>query len=176
MALEYGNVHRSTTRGCGRVNGDEMSVSPSSILVSALLLCSILRVAGQTVLEPLNQRVALAGELLEVHGYGPPGYGESKKVDKPITYWVLELPNPVNTVCTPEKPQWTAEDCKATKKLKLFFPTLSANNGLELRAKAMKSHRVIATGILHRADTMGEITSIYMVVTELQPVQAPSKC
>jgi hypothetical protein len=134
-----------------------------------------LRAVGQTVLEPLDKQVALAGELREVHGYGPPGYGENKKVDKPITYWVLELPNPVNTVCTPEKPQWVAEDCKAAKQLKLFFPTLPVNNGLELRAKAMKGHRVIATGVLHRADTMGEITPIYMDVAELQPVQTPPK-
>jgi len=117
----------------------------------------------------------LAGELREVHGYGPPGYGENKKVDKPITYWVLELPNPVNSICKPEKPEWAAEDCQATKRLKLFFPTQPANNGLELKAKAMKGRRVLATGILHRADTVGEITPIYMNVAELQPVQAPPK-
>jgi hypothetical protein len=152
-----------------------MTGSCKSAFVLTIMLGSLLRAGGQTVLEPLNQQVALAGKLREVHGYGPPGYGENKKVDKPITYWVLELPNPVNTVCTPEKPQWAAEDCKATKKLKLFFPTLPANNGLELRAKAMKSHRVIVTGILHRADTMGEITPIYMDVAELQPVQTPPK-
>jgi hypothetical protein len=147
----------------------------STLVLTIIMLGSLLRAGGQTVLEPLNQQVALAGELREVHGYGPPGYGENKKVDTPITYWVLELPNPVNTVCTPEKPQWEAEDCKATKQLKLFFPTLPANNGLELKAKAMKGRRVIATGILHRADTMGEITPIYMDVAELQPVQTPSK-
>ena len=147
----------------------------STLVLTIIMLGSLLRAGGQTVLEPLNQQVALAGELREVHGYGPPGYGENKKVDTPITYWVLELPNPVNTVCTPEKPQWEAEDCKATKQLKLFFPTLPANNGLELKAKAMKGRRVIATGILHRADTMGEITPIYMDVAELQPVQTSPK-
>jgi hypothetical protein len=149
-----------------------MSGIRGSILMFSIMLCSM-RAGGQTVLEPLNQLVALAGELREVHGYGPPGYGENKKVDTPITYWVLELPNAVNTVCTPEKPQWEAEDCKATKQLKLFFPTLPANNGLELKAKAMKGHRVIVTGVLHRADTVGEITPIYMNVAELQSVQKP---
>jgi hypothetical protein len=150
-----------------------MTGSRKAGLVCTIMLCSILRAGGQTVLEPLNQQVALAGELREVHGYGPPGYGEDKKVDTPITYWVLELPNPVNTVCTPEKPQWQAEDCQATKRLKLFFPTLPANNGLELKAKAMKGRRVLVTGILHRADTVGEITPIYMDVAELQRVQTP---
>ena len=147
-----------------------MSRSRNSALVFAVMLCVMLRAGGQTILVPLNQEVALAGELREVHGYGPPGYGENKKVDTPTTYRVLELPHPVNTVCTPEKPEWEAEDCKATKQLKLFFPTLPANNGFELKAKAMRNHRVIATGVLHRSDTMGEITPIYMNVAELKRV------
>jgi hypothetical protein len=151
-----------------------MGRSCNLALVLAIMLCVMLRAVGQTILEPLNQEVALAGEIREVHGYGPPGYGENKKVDIPITYWVLELPHPVNTVCTPEKPQWKSEDCKATKQLKLFFPTLPANNGLERKAKAMKGHRVIATGVLHRSDTVGEVTPIYMNVAELQPVKTPA--
>lgn len=147
----------------------------NTALVFAIMLCAMSRVGGQTILEPENQEVALAGELREVHGYGAPGYGETPKVDAPITYWALELPNTINTVCTPEKPQWEAEDCKATKRLELFFPTLPANNGLEVKAKAMKGHRVIATGILHRSDTMGERTPIYMNVTTLQPAQTSQK-
>jgi hypothetical protein len=153
----------------------EMIGNRKTLLLLAIIVGAIFQASGQTVLEPLNREVALAGELREVHGYGPPGYGENKKVDTPITYWVLELPNLVNTVCTPEKPEWEAEDCKATKRLELFFPTLPANNGLELKAKTMKGHRVIATGILHRSDTMGERTPIYMNVTALQLVQASPK-
>jgi hypothetical protein len=134
----------------------------------AIVLAAIVGAGGQTVLEPLNRQVALAGELREVHGYGPPGYGENKEMDERIVYWVLELPNVVNTECEPEKPEWRAADCQATKRLKLFFPSLPGNSGLELKAKSMKGHRVIATGILHRSDTRGEITPIYMDVTELQ--------
>jgi hypothetical protein len=96
-------------------------------------------------------------------------------VDRPIIYWVLDLPSPVNTVCTPEKPQWEADDCKATKRLRLFFPTLPANNGLEGKAKAMRGQRVLGTGVLHRSDTVGEITPIYMNVKELQPIHAVPK-
>ena len=149
--------------------------SRKTTLVLTCMLGSLFRAGGQTVLEPENKQVALAGELREVHGYGPPGYGEPKKVDAPITYWVLDLPNPVNTICTPERPEWAAEDCKATKLLKLSFQTLPSNNGLESKAEAMKGRRVLVTGILHRADTMGEMTPIYMDVADLQPVQAPSK-
>lgn len=152
-----------------------MTASCKSALVLAFMLCAMVRANGQTIVEPLNREVALAGELRKVHGYGPPGYGENKKVDTPITYWVLELPNPVNVVCTPEKPQWEADDWKATKRLKLFFPSSPVNNEVERKAMVMKGHRVIATGILHRADTVGEITPLYMNVTELQPVQPSPK-
>jgi hypothetical protein len=152
-----------------------MTASCKSVLVLAFMLCAMVRANGQAIVEPLNREVALAGELRKVHGYGPPGYGETKKVDTPITYWVLELPNPVNIVCTPEKPQWASDDCKATKRLKLFFPTSPADNEVVRKAIIMKGHRVIATGILHRADTVGEITPIYMDVTQLQPVQPSPK-
>jgi hypothetical protein len=145
------------------------------IFIGTILLGSAWRIGSQIIMEPLNQQIALAGELRKVHGYGTPGYGENKKVDSPIEYWVLEPPNPVNTACTPEKPQWAADDCKATKQIKLFFPTSPANNGLERKAKSMTGTRVIATGNLHRADTVGELTSIYMNVTELQPAGAPQK-
>jgi len=148
-----------------------------TVFTLAFVLFGVYRAGAQTqtVMEPLNQQVALAGTLRYAHGYGAPGYGENKKVDKPIAYWVLEMPNPVNTVCTPDKPEWKEDECGATKTLKLFFPTLPANNGLELKAKAMKGRRVIATGVLHRADTVGEITPIYMDVAEIEPVRTSSK-
>lgn len=129
--------------------------------------------AQQTIVEPLDTAVALAGKIREIHGYGPPGYGENKKTDTRITYWILDLPTIVNSLCTPERPEWQSVDCKATKQLRLFFPTSPTNNGLELKAKALMGHRVIVTGILHRQDTLGEITPIYMDVTEVKPVHPP---
>ncbi len=152
-----------------------MSSSRNVTLVLAFVLFGTLRAGAQTVLAPENQQVALAGKLRFIHGYGPPGYGENKKEDAPITYWVLELPNPVNTACTPEKPEWKEEDCGATKTLKLFFPTLPANYERQLKAKSMNGRRVVATGILHRADTMAEITPIYMDVAKIEPVQTSPK-
>jgi len=149
-----------------------MTGSRKFALTFAIMLGILSPAVGQTALEPLNKQVALAGKLREVHGYGPPGYGEDKKVDEPITYWVLDLPYPLNTACAPEEPQWAAEDCKAAKQLRLFFPTLPTNSGLELKAKAMKGQRVIASGVLHRADTMGEITPIYMDLAELKHLES----
>ncbi len=141
-------------------------------LLLVFFFCAILRVSAQTIVEPLETEVALAGEIREVHGYGPPGYGENKKIDARITYWVLELPTLVNSLCTPEKPEWQSVDCKATKRLRLFFPISPADNGLERKAKALMGHKAVLTGILHRQDTLGQITPIYMNVTELKPVQS----
>ena len=148
-----------------------MTACCKSVLVLAFMLCAMVRANGQAIVEPLNREVALAGELRKVHGYGPPGYGETKNVRYSNHLLGAELPNPVNVICTPEKPRWAADDCKATKRLKLFFPTSPADNEVVRKATAMKGRQVIATGILHRADTVGEITPIYMDVTHLQPVQ-----
>lgn len=152
-----------------------MSIKTRLNILIAIVLCLTLRLHAQTIVEPLDTEVALAGEIVEVHGYGPPGYGENKKVDTPIVYWVLELPTLVNSLCTPERPEWQSVDCQATKRLRLFFPSLPADNGLEGKARALKGRKAILTGILHRKDTLGEITPIYMNVTEVKAVQSSQK-
>jgi hypothetical protein len=139
------------------------------------LFCFVLQAGGQQIAEPLNTEVALAGVVREVHGYGPPGYGENKKKDMPITYWVLDLPTSVNVPCTPEKPEWASVDCRSTKRLRLFFPVSPSGSNLEIKAKAMKGRSAVVSGILHRKDTLGEITPIYMNVTDLQPSRLPDK-
>jgi hypothetical protein len=146
------------------------------LLLIALSLCTLRYAWGQAIVEPLDRVVALAGEIKEVHGYGPPGYGEDKKRDAKITYLVLVLPTPINILCKPERPEWASEDCGATDRLRLFFPTTPANNGLDLKAKALKGRKAIVSAMLHRQDTAGEMTPIYMNVTEIEPVKsAPSQ-
>jgi|SRR5271166_4150650 len=144
------------------------------LLLIALSFCALWHAWGQVIVEPLDRVVALAGEIKEVHGYGPPGYGEDKKRDAKITYWVLVLPTPINILCTPERPEWASEDCGATDRLRLFFPTTPANNGLDLKAKAMKGRKAIVSGLLRRQDTAGEMTPIYMNVTEIEPAKSAS--
>ena len=39
----------------------------------------------------------------------------------------------------------------------------------------MRDRRAIVNGVLHRRDTVGEMTPIYMNVTDVQPVQASPK-
>lgn len=66
-------------------------------------------------LKPENKELTLGGIVREIHGYGPPGYGEDKKRDSRITYWALELPTRINLLCTPEKPEWASTDCRSEK-------------------------------------------------------------
>ena len=145
-----------------------MSTRAKLNLILLCLFCTLWEADAQTIVEPLGREVALAGEIKEVRGYGPPGYGEDKKKDKPIIYWVVELPNPIDVLCTPEKPEWSSTDCKATKRLRLIFPILPEGNDLELKVKAMKGRQAIVSGVLHRQDTVGEMTPIYMDVTDVQ--------
>jgi hypothetical protein len=121
--------------------------------------------------EPTDREVALAGVIRQIHGFGPPGYGEDKKHDARIVYWVMDLPINVNVVCVPERPEWALIDCKSTKQLRLFLPVPPDGKELEARLRTMQGKKAIVTGLLHRRDTMGEITPIYMDVTAIAPVQ-----
>lgn len=126
---------------------------------------------ARAVLEPEDQELSLTDVIREVHGYGPPGYGEDKKRDSHITYWALELLTPINLPCTPEKPEWASADCASERRPHLFFDESETGHDLELKAKSLKDRKALVTGVLHRADTAGEITEIYMDVTAaIEPV------
>jgi hypothetical protein len=140
--------------------------------LNLFLSCAVLQAIGQTIVKPENQELTLTGVIREVHGYGPPGYGEDKKRDSRITYWALDLRAAVSVPCTPEKPKWASEDCAPVKRLHLFFPTSPTDNGLERKAQAAMGKKMAVTGMLHKADTAGEITLIYMDVSGLQPLQS----
>ena len=136
-----------------------------------LLLALIIAVSGfqtafaQVVIEPSDRPVSLTGVVNEIHDYGPPGYGENKKTDPPVTYLSVELARPINIPCTPERPEWKSVDCAATKRLKLFFPSSDGSaRRLESRAKEMKGRRAVITGTLQRQITAGEYTPIVLNV------------
>jgi hypothetical protein len=118
------------------------------------------------VLWPEDKQVSLTGRILLIHGYGPPGWGEDPKHDAHITYWVIDLPAAINTPCKPERPEWEARDCQSTKQLRLI---VGSDAHLLAEAKAARDRMATASGILHRQDTAGEITPIYMDVTDIKP-------
>ena len=139
-----------------------------AVFLSLIILFSRV-LTGQTIMETTEHQVALAGVIELVHGFGPPGYGEDKRTDRKITYWVLRTPSTINIPCTPEKPEWASTDCAATDRLRLFLPINTEGEKLEAKMKALRGHKAIVTGLLRRRDTMGEITPIYMNVIELAP-------
>ncbi len=123
------------------------------------------RKAGDhAVLKPEGKQVALTGRISLVHGYGPPGWGEDPKQDARIVYWVIDLPIAINTPCKPERPEWVS-DCQSTKRLRLIVET---NDRVLGEAKVAQDRRATVSGVLHRQDTAGEITPIFMDVTNIK--------
>ena len=136
------------------------------VLVSYILLGISSNAISQVLIEPSNRPVTIVGFIRETYGYGPPGYGEDKDVDTPIKYWTVELSKSININCIPEKQEWK-DDCKSTKTIKLFFPVIPIGDKIKKSVIMMKNRRVSLLGTLHRADTVGEITPIYMDVAAI---------
>jgi hypothetical protein len=137
--------------------------------LKSVLLPSVFAFFGiaiaQTASVPEGREIQLAGVVREIHGFGPPGYGEDKKSDSRITYLALELRTPITTPCTPERPEWKSIDCASAKRLRIFFPESPNRPELQQQTRMGKNHEMLVTGILHRADTVAEITPIYIDVT-----------
>jgi hypothetical protein len=117
------------------------------------------------LIKPEDTELALTGKISFVHGYGPPGWGEDPKHDARIVYWIIDLPAQINTPCTPERPEWAALDCQATKSLRLI---VEGNKRLVAEAKSVQGRIATVKGTLHRQDTAGEITPIFMQVIAIE--------
>jgi hypothetical protein len=113
---------------------------------------------------PEDKDLALTGRVRLVHGYGPPGWGEDKEHDAHIVYWVIDLPSPINTPCTVERPELAEAECQSTKRLRLI---VEGDEGLRVKARAAQGREAIVRGTLHRQDTAGEITPIYLQVVDI---------
>jgi hypothetical protein len=117
--------------------------------------------------KPEGTPISLTGMIRFVHGYGPPGWGEDPKHDAHITYWVLDLSEPVTTPCTPSSPERAAEECSPAKRLRLI---VEGDDRLLREAKSSVDRKATVMGRLERQDTAGEMTPIYIDPTEIQPV------
>jgi len=145
------------------------------ILFLILSFDLIAREAQKEIIQPTDQPISLSGVLRIVHGFGPPGYGEDKKVDIKISYWVLELPYKLTVACTPSSPDLVDIQCGSTDRIRLFFPIEPVDNDVEVRAKKLLGHKTIVTGILQRRTSMIEITPVYMNVVDIEAVNSHSK-
>ena len=141
-----------------------------SIAVAAACLLSLTTVQAfsQQVIKPEAQDISLQGTIRLIHDFGPPGYGEDPRHDAHVSYWAVEVPSPVNVPCTPTKLEYAEDECGPAKRLKLFFNGLELTKLTDLPAAKWKDHQVIVRGKLHRADTAGEMTPIYMDVSQIQ--------
>ncbi len=143
-----------------------LSVMLAPFLTSALIAFQH-QSGGRAIVKPEDTQIALVGRIGLVHGYGPPGWGEDPKHDARIVYWVIDLPEAINTPCEPERPEWAASDCQSTKRLRLV---IEAHQELVSEAKAVNGGRATVTGVLHRQDTAGEMTPIFMDVVDIKPL------
>jgi hypothetical protein len=133
-----------------------------------LLLVSLPSIAhSQQIIKPEGQEIFLQGTIRLIHDYGPPGYGESPKHDAHVSYWALEVPIPINTPCTPTKPEYAKDECGPAKRINLYFDGLGLVKLTDLPAAKWKNLKVIVRGKLHRSDTAGEMTPIYMNVSQI---------
>lgn len=123
---------------------------------------------ASTTYELVSQTHTLCRSLIRrirfLHAYGPPGWGEDPKHDEHIVYWAIDLPNPINTPCTPEHPESDSTECEAAKRLRLVIET---NIELVTEAKKLVGRRARVTETLHRRDTIGEMTPMFLFITEL---------
>jgi hypothetical protein len=144
-----------------------------SLALLALLFSSTMIVGAQTSrqqVEPEDRDISINGTIRLIHGYGPLGYGEDRKHDAHVSYWALETSIPINTPCILEKTEF-ASDCAATKSMKLFFQGLELKPLAQLPAARWKDKPVVVHGRIHRADTAGEMTAIYMDVSDIAPMK-----
>jgi hypothetical protein len=117
---------------------------------------------AQKIQRPEDQPISLYGTIRLIHGFGPPGYGETRKRDAHVTYWAIETIRPL--VAIPDQKDF---DCTPSKRMKLFFPGLELQPLMQLPAARWKDRRVTISGKIHCADTAGEMTSIYMDVDNI---------
>jgi hypothetical protein len=143
------------------------SLRPTAVLLCVLSTTCVGTSFCQQLIKAEDQQVSVQGRIRLVHDFGPPGYGEDPKHDAHVTYWALEVPVPINTPCTPTSPQNAKYECESAKRMKLFFDGLETQRLNELPAAKWKDRQVVVVGKLHRADTAGEMTPIYIDVTSI---------
>lgn len=116
-------------------------------------------------IEPTDRTVALSGVLRMVYGYGPPGWGENKKEDIRISYWVIDVPQIIRVQC----PQYLLDQrdhlCNGTKRLRLIV----LSDDLRAVAASLKGKQVIANGFLRLQKSAQDMTPVYMEVVDLKP-------
>jgi len=130
---------------------------------------------SKPIMEPANREVSLQGTIRLVHGFGPPGYGEDPKHDAHVSYWAREVPVAINLPCEATNPEEARYICRSAKRLNLFFEKDGIKKLNDRQPAKWKDRQVLVRGRLHRADTAGEMTDIYMDVSEIRGITSTNE-
>ena len=146
-----------------------------AVAAACATLLATVHAQPHQVMKPEDQNMSLKGTIRLIHDFGPPGYGEDPKHDAHVSYWVLEVVPAVNVPCHPGKSEHIKYVCESASRLNIFFDGMALYRLNDLPAAKWKNRRVIAQGKLHRADTEGEMTPIYITVSQIQSLNAAKK-
>ncbi len=113
-----------------------------------------------------NDVLALTGQLHLISAYGPPGFGETPKIDSRVHYLVLYTKDQVSLPCGPNDLPTDSTVCPTTKKLQLVFD-LGVDPRAQVKASRFIGRRVTVRGTLQHASTAAESTPIVIWVKSI---------
>lgn len=113
-----------------------------------------------------TEKQTLTGQLHLISDYGPPGFGETPKVDSRVHYLVLYTKAPVSLPCGPNDLPTDSTVCPTTNRLQLIFD-LGKDPLAQTKANRYVGKRVSITGSLQHASTAAESTPIVIWVKSI---------
>jgi hypothetical protein len=116
-----------------------------------------------------NSDSRIEGALYVVNTFGPPGFGETPKMDSKVQYLELRTQSPVSTPCGPDDLAPDDTVCPTSSKIQLHFD-IGINPKSEIKAGRLVGKHVFVTGHLEHWSTSGDYTPIVMWVTSIRTV------
>ena len=116
-----------------------------------------------------NDERTLTGQLHLISAYGPPGFGETPKIDSRVHYLVLHTKDQVSLPCGPNDLPTDSTVCPTTKQLQLVFD-LGVDPRAHVKASQFAGRKVTVKGTLQHASTAAESTPIVIWVKSIVPV------
>jgi hypothetical protein len=137
-----------------------------------LLVCLVVFVRGSVAQSDKqiasNDERTLTGRLHLISAYGPPGFGETPKIDSRVHYLVLYTRDEISLPCGPNDLPTDSTVCPTTKKLQLVFD-LGADPRAQVKANRFAGKSVTVRGTLQHASTAAESTPIVIWVKSIVP-------
>ena len=150
-------------------NGLRQRIGRFGFLLFLCLVASISGSAAQSNKPTMsNDERTLTGQLHLISDYGPPGFGETPKIDSRVHYLVLYTKDQVALPCGPNDLPTDSAVCPTTKKVQLVFD-LGVDPRAQVKASRFAGKRVTVRGTLQHASTAAESTPIVIWVKSIVP-------